>query len=470
MEKKENFTRWIFVIFPAITMLLGWGLRGYIGGGPFGAMIPGAMVALSISMLLELPVAVTAIFAIFSVVGIGLGGEMTYGQTIGFVRNADTMWWGILGLTVKGGIWGLLGGILLAVGLIYHRLAKKTVIISLLLLLAGMLIGFKLINQPMIIYFSDPAKPRPESWGALLVGAILLLIYLKNKVEQAGYKIITRFARWGLIGGGLGFGLGGFWIALGSYLPKEVVFKEWWKAMEFTFGLLLGAAYGYAAWLSRKEIDFEKGITSEVPASTPFIYLKEFVITLILGAAIFWFFAAWLDPVVDAARGVHGFTMIGLADIAKMLTNYAFFGLIMVVVVMRYPFMAWQIAITLTFSHTVIDLVDDIYPNTTSLFSVSFALVFLLTLAVGLIAGSIQRHKNQVYKLFLLLVWSTVAVAWWRFAYKTDILNFTGLSFSQALLERFFVHIVFTASAFYCSWISCKRVKEINRDKEIIVN
>jgi hypothetical protein len=33
-----------------------------------------------------------------------------------------------------------------------------------------------------------------------------------------------------------------------------------------------------------------------------------------------------------------------------------------------------------------------------------------------------------------------------------------------------FVHIVFTASAFYCSWISCKRVKEINRNKEIIVN
>ena len=45
-----------FIMFPAVAMMLGWGLRGYIGGGPFGAMIPGAMVAISLSMLLKLPV------------------------------------------------------------------------------------------------------------------------------------------------------------------------------------------------------------------------------------------------------------------------------------------------------------------------------------------------------------------------------------------------------------------------------
>ena len=128
-NKKDKHTPWLFVIFPAITMLLGWGLRGYIGGGPFGAMIPGAMVAISISILLELPPAVSSVFVLFGVVGIGLGGEMTYGQTIGFLRNPDTMWWGALGLTVKGGVWGFLGGIILAVGLIYNRLSKKTIII-----------------------------------------------------------------------------------------------------------------------------------------------------------------------------------------------------------------------------------------------------------------------------------------------------------------------------------------------------
>jgi hypothetical protein len=33
-------------------MLLGWGLRGYIGGDPDGALIPGVLVALSLCLLL----------------------------------------------------------------------------------------------------------------------------------------------------------------------------------------------------------------------------------------------------------------------------------------------------------------------------------------------------------------------------------------------------------------------------------
>ena len=31
-----------FCFAAAVTMSLGWGLRGFIGGGPLGAMIPGA--------------------------------------------------------------------------------------------------------------------------------------------------------------------------------------------------------------------------------------------------------------------------------------------------------------------------------------------------------------------------------------------------------------------------------------------
>ena len=44
---KENYSKHLFLALPAIAMMLGWGLRGHIGGGPFGAMIPGAMVALT---------------------------------------------------------------------------------------------------------------------------------------------------------------------------------------------------------------------------------------------------------------------------------------------------------------------------------------------------------------------------------------------------------------------------------------
>jgi hypothetical protein len=465
MIKKEKYTPWLFVIFPAITMLLGWGLRGFIGGGPFGAMIPGAMLALSISLLLELPPAVASIFVVFSAIGIGLGGEMTYGQTIGFLLKPETIWWGTLGLTVKGGIWGLLGGIVLGMGLLFNRLSKKTIIVAILLLLGGMLIGFKLINQPMIIYFSDPAKPRPESWGALLVGAVTLFIFLKNKVESSGFKIITRFALWGLIGGGLGFGLGGFWMALGNQLPKELIFQNWWKAMEFTFGLLLGAALGYASWLSRKAIDAEKAILSAQTDTSSKLILVEFTVTFIVGLLIFWLFPLWLDPVVEAGKGIRGFTMISLTDIAKILSNYAFFGLIILLAVMRYPSVAWQMAVTLTFCHTVIDLMSGFYPDipSNSELKTGFVIIFVMSLVVAALAAWFQRHKNSIRNLFILLVWSTIVVAYLRLAIHPEILNISGLSFYEFVFGRFFVHIIFTAAAIYVSWISYQKMRDTNR-------
>ncbi|MEI6139137.1 MAG: hypothetical protein WCP85_07725 [Mariniphaga sp.] len=205
MKNQGKDSVWKFIVFPAVTMLLGWGLRGYIGGGPFGAMIPGAMVAFSLCILLGLPLKPSAIIVVFGVAGIGIGGEMTYGQTLGFLRSWDTTWWGELGITIKGGIWGLLGGAILATGFFYRQLSKKTITIAYLMLFIGMLIGFKLINQPMVIYFSDPAKPRFESWAALLLGAVFYLLYLRQNTSKETFKIIFQFAFWGLIGGGLGF-------------------------------------------------------------------------------------------------------------------------------------------------------------------------------------------------------------------------------------------------------------------------
>jgi hypothetical protein len=400
------------------------------------------------------------VFVVFGAVGIGLGGEMTYGQTLGFLRNPDTQWWGTLGITVKGAIWGLLGGTMLGIGLIYNHLPKKTIIIVFLLLLAGMLIGFKLINQPMVIYFSDRANPRAESWGALLLGAIALLVFLKSKIDSTGFKIISRFAFWGLIGGGLGFGLGGFWMVLGFHLPKEVIFQSWWKAMEFTFGLLLGGALGYAGWLSRREIVAEKEYPADKPVSTAKTIFKEFTVTLIIGLLIYWVFPSWLDPVIEAGKGTKGFTMPGLRDIAILLSNFAFFGLIMIIAVMRFPTVAWQIAITLTFCHAAIDLIRDFYPDTTanSPFTARFALIILMTIIVAALTAYFQRRKNILHTLFLLLVWSSVVVSFLRLAINPGNLNISGLSFCHIVCGRFIVDIFFLVSAVVVSLISFQKI------------
>ncbi|MBT3382947.1 MAG: hypothetical protein HN778_13975 [Prolixibacteraceae bacterium] len=459
----EKYSKSMFILFPALAMLLGWGLRGHIGGGPFGAMIPGAMVALSLSLLLELPAATTSIIVVFGVVGVGLGGEMTYGQTLSFLRNPETVMWGTLATTLKGSIWGVLGGAVLALGFIYKRLTKKTIIVALLLMMVGILLGFKLINQPMLIYFSDPANPRSESWGALLLGAVALLLYLKFKISKADFKLVSRFALWSLIGGALGFGIGGLWFVLGSYLPKEIVFQSWWKMMEFTFGFLLGAGLGYAAWLSRNELKTESDNNTKSEVYSFQSSYKEIGIAVLAGLLIFLVVPGILEPFVEAASSSDGIFMTGLRTISMMLVNYAFFGFILIIAAMYFPKAAWQLGITLTFCHTVIDLADDhiveVFTNAPVLASI--LVVLIPTFLVAFLTAFYQRKANPIRSIFLLLIWSTVLVSMIKIGFYPQKLNLAGYSFCKIICGVYIVDIVFAVSAILLSLILIRKFKAV---------
>ena len=69
---------WLWYLFPAVAMSLGWGLRGTIGGGPLGAMIPGAMIGLALCLLLGREKN-AGFVAGFAAIGVGFGGQETYG-------------------------------------------------------------------------------------------------------------------------------------------------------------------------------------------------------------------------------------------------------------------------------------------------------------------------------------------------------------------------------------------------------
>ncbi len=240
MSKQQN--QILPVLFVAVTMSIGWGFRGFIGGGPLGAMIPGALVALALCLWLRIPPSRCGLIAAFGAVGIGIGGEITYGQTVGFARSADTLAWGLTGLAVKGGVWGLLGGALLGVGLVYERARRRQLLIALLLMTAGAWAGWTFVNEPKLIYFSDPVdKPRPEIWfGFLLAGLAVLGVFFRDPA-------VRRLSLIAFIGGFLGFGGGGLWIYLGSLFPDLRQVAPWWKLMEYTFGFLFGAALAIAA-------------------------------------------------------------------------------------------------------------------------------------------------------------------------------------------------------------------------------
>jgi hypothetical protein len=451
MHKTPNFSVWTYLLFPGIAMLLGWGLRGYIGGGPFGAMIPGAMVALAISMLLGFRANFTSLVVVFGVIGIGLGGEMTYGQTLGFLRNPETVWWGNLATTLKGAVWGIGGGAILGLGLIHKRIPKRTIIIAFVVLLIGLLLGFKLINDPKLIYFSDPVnKPRSESWAALLFGAIALIGYLKFKLEKDDFKIIYRFAKWGLIGGGLGFGIGGLWFVLGSYVPDSM-FKSWWKMMEFTFGLLLGAGIGYAAWLSRNEFKNEKEISYE---KIELGLWKEMLLIFIISLFVYLLFPGLIEPIADRMSYDDGILTGIIGDILRIFINYAFYGFVMVLIVIYKNELAWQIGITLTFCHAIIDLMRDLRPQPDVSVNpwIQLVVVAVVTMIVAYLVAKYRNEKNVNNSMFQILVWSTISIAFASLGF--DLLLEGGLKesgFANLIVRTFFVHIVFLSSAIYIS-------------------
>ncbi len=206
-------------------MSIGWALRGSIGGGPLGAMIPGALWAMAIAHQKKWSASQASLFIGLCTLGIGLGGQMTYGQTIGLFREPDTRLWGLLGLTVKGAIWGLLGGVIISLAWL---MPKRPVRVSLFLMVATQA-GWMLINQPKLIYFSNRLiRPREEIWAGLALSALAVLLLVRNPIAY-------RFALWGTLGGALGFGGGTFF----NLVPSTDF--PGWKMMEFTFGLILGA-------------------------------------------------------------------------------------------------------------------------------------------------------------------------------------------------------------------------------------
>lgn len=219
----------VAVLLTSMAAGTGWGIRGQYGHET-GAMIAGTLAALTL-VLLFVPGAVSltgARAAAMMATAIGIGGSMTYGQTVGLshdheiIGNAAAWWWGMLGLFVKGGVWIGFGGLLLGMGLGGNR--YRSLETGLLLVAAAGLFfaGVWLLNLPFDpankqlphLYFSDhwdfepekyeagKMKCRFETWGGYWLALIGLMLYTRF---VRGDRLALRMAIAGILGGGLGF-------------------------------------------------------------------------------------------------------------------------------------------------------------------------------------------------------------------------------------------------------------------------
>src|SRR5262249_53066282 len=135
--------RWIAIAVPGVAMSLGWGLRGQFGG-PRGAMVPGALVALALALVARRqpsPAQVWIVAAAGSL-GFAIGAEEPYMQTVGRIVQGITVPWAYLGLLLKGAAWGGLGGLFVGSALGRKHYTIHQLLLAFNLALALAFVGF----------------------------------------------------------------------------------------------------------------------------------------------------------------------------------------------------------------------------------------------------------------------------------------------------------------------------------------
>ena len=452
---------WSWILFPGIAVMLGWGLRGYIGGGPFAAMIPGAFLAMSLSLLLGHGRKTAALVALFGAVGIGYGGEMTYGQTLGLACNPDTMSWGLLGTTVKGAIWGLLGGAVLGAGLTSGQYSKRSLLLAFLLTLVSFFVGWKLINEPRLIYFSDPVNsPRDESWAGLLFSAVAFLAFLYGRGDAVLRRVPLRFALWGALGGGIGFGGGTLFLVYGPELPVPQAWFGWWKAMEFFFGLLLGAALGFCAWRNRDLLKQASAVEIRDISSLPHI------VGLVALVVVFFLAFPALERFLDVGgEGPSGSAEILAYNLLRPLYTFVFFGAVCVALGLYSAAAAWQTAITITFFHVVYDFNRNM-PATLNLEAPLWLQGVILAVASVSLGAYVLWRRNRpgaVASLYKVLLWACFIMATVKSFVRAEVIhNGPGEIFRHPSTLTMYATFVVTAviTAWYIRKLSGPEVPE----------
>ncbi len=316
---------WQCILFAGLAGGLAWGIRGQYGHET-GAMLAGLLVGLTLTLLLcsQANRLAVARAVAWCTVAIGIGGSMTYGQTVGLTQNApvvgnwEALGWGMLGLAVKGSLWIGFGGTFLGMGLSGIRYRPREMLLVMLGLIGLSLVGTGILNEPFrpaekilpAIYFSadwhwEPGatqlQPRREFWGGLLFALTGLLVYIRGIRRDS---LAWRIGLWGLLGGALGFPLGQCLQAFHAWnldlfhdglLARIGPLINWWNFMETTFGAVLGATLGLGLGLNRHRIAIPPALPS---LSTPSKYgISQSVERLLIAVHVFLLLCAEFDLV-----------------------------------------------------------------------------------------------------------------------------------------------------------------------------
>lgn len=264
----------IFISAVAFFTSYGWGMRGCMIGGEHGAVLPGALLGLSLSLFSGIPfLSENAVFLVAAgALTMFYGGTEPYAQTCSPILHPEkekfmSVKKAYAAIFLKGALWfGLCGA---GIGLLFACAGGAVSPIAAVLLLITspvvQFIGVKLFNSPYDvenkrfpkIYF---CKTSREEWGGNLLFLLEILITaccLKNTT-------VVVFSLFGVLFGGIGFCFGYFAehkaetrkkngkYVFGVLQEKRLI--DTWKLMEFLFGGIGGAGIAAAFLLCKREI------------------------------------------------------------------------------------------------------------------------------------------------------------------------------------------------------------------------
>lgn len=291
------------IVLAGLAMSLGWGIRGDYGHEA-GAMIPGAMLGLSICLASgrEDWWRRASLMGLCGALGWAFGGQMSYAKVTGYTASSSfpDVLYGYACLFLLGGLWAGIGAAILTLSVTQpasylERFARPLVVLWLVWLVMGFsgltswlserwslndtdwvgaLSALVVAGACAVVLPADRSAcrflavlaggwwagylvltallglhmtpPRSDNWAGCVGLFVALLVYLHRRRDRTAVML----AGYGFVIGGLGFVLGDFanmlgraqWGPIGRYELLHGL--DYWKWMEQGFGLIMGLGVG----------------------------------------------------------------------------------------------------------------------------------------------------------------------------------------------------------------------------------
>jgi len=186
---------WEMWIFGALSLSIGWGIRGNFGH-EIGAAMPGALAIMAIVIMSGRPDWWQRIhyFAMFGAIGWSFGGSMSYMQVISYTHSGHslTIFYGFANLFAIGFLWAAPGGMAVAM----PAILKSDQLQLFFLPCLAVFIGWALQQFFVDLFFHQDPRQRHESplywydtdWLDVLIAVISIMIVV---IIRGGFDFST---------------------------------------------------------------------------------------------------------------------------------------------------------------------------------------------------------------------------------------------------------------------------------------